>query len=469
MLFRQIKQRALSFCWTTKYFANNSSLNIRPSWSMLRLCEHDIFRIKLPIFETKLQFKLLLLWTAKPILLLSSITNGAGYDASRTVSHRDLSWRPFSSTSTSPTCQPPSPESSICWRPSNHACWWRLAGSGRGAEQGYGNARWKSTDLEAKAQHHENGVGGLPSHQQGSQMRAESQLQQRNPTLLLRAHIPRSNVGQVRHVSPTPWVTSQEANITRRTPEAACWFRLGCWSNNAENSHPCPGPFDSRVQRSCLVPQCSYPPHRPRHQRRLANCDWMPASYTSRQSSNPRKNPTCWASSQWSHTISRTPCHGVWTPAPLSAHPSIWWSCTAPQIETPICTRRTTTHQCFWQQQQHTCGAVGGQPHKTPHFISRHRYPTPLESPSQEQLGSGLTASAPLSDVSAPACTNGVCPPLRSVSVAQINRPSTMLSSNVQSIDLPTAWRFEWSNRWDNEATDDDETTEWLLTTCPDI
>ena len=24
----------------------------------------------------------------------------------------------------------------ICWRPSNHACWWRLAGGGRGAEQG---------------------------------------------------------------------------------------------------------------------------------------------------------------------------------------------------------------------------------------------------------------------------------------------------------------------------------------------
>jgi len=31
-----------------------------------------------------------------------------GYDASRTVSHRDLSWRPFSSTSSSLTCQTPS-------------------------------------------------------------------------------------------------------------------------------------------------------------------------------------------------------------------------------------------------------------------------------------------------------------------------------------------------------------------------
>ena len=29
--------------------------------------------------------------------------------------------------------------------------------------------------------------------------------------------------------SPTPWVTSQ-ADITCRSPEAACWLRLGCFS-----------------------------------------------------------------------------------------------------------------------------------------------------------------------------------------------------------------------------------------------
>jgi len=44
------------------------------------------------------------------------------------------------------------------------------------------------------------------------------------------------------------------------------------------------------------------------HQRRLANCDWMPASYTSEQSSYPRRHPTCWASSQRSNTVSSTPC-----------------------------------------------------------------------------------------------------------------------------------------------------------------
>jgi len=31
----------------------------------------------------------------------------------------------------------------------------------------------------------------------------------------------------------------------------------------------------------------------PRHQRRLANSDWMPASYTSGQPSNPRRHSTC--------------------------------------------------------------------------------------------------------------------------------------------------------------------------------
>jgi len=40
---------------------------------------------------------------------------------------------------------------------------------------------------------------------------------------LLRVQIPQSNVGQVAQVSLTPCVTSQEADITLRAPEAACW------------------------------------------------------------------------------------------------------------------------------------------------------------------------------------------------------------------------------------------------------
>ena len=76
----------------------------------------------------------------------------------------------------------------------------------------------------------------------------------------------------------------------------------------------------------------------PRNQWHLATFYWMPASYTNRQHSNPCRHPTCWASSQWSHPIFRTPCHGVWTLALFSAHPSFECKCTAPQIETPICT-----------------------------------------------------------------------------------------------------------------------------------
>jgi len=78
--------------------------------------------------------------------------NGVGYDASRMASFRDPSWHPFSSTTTPLTCQPPSPESMPTPTPSNHACWWRLTNSGRGAEPRHGNRRWIPPDLEAKAQ-----------------------------------------------------------------------------------------------------------------------------------------------------------------------------------------------------------------------------------------------------------------------------------------------------------------------------
>ena len=77
----------------------------------------------------------------------------------------------------------------------------------------------------------------------------------------------------------------------------------------------------------------------------------------------------------------------------------------------------------------------------------RRRHPARLKWPFQEQRGS---ASAPVSDFSAPACTNGVWPPLWAVSVAQKNKPSTMLSSNVQSIDSPWTARPVSSWRWDN-------------------
>ena len=83
---------------------------------------------------------------------------------------------------------------------------------------------------------------------------------------------------------------------------------------------------------------------------------------------------TCWTLLQWSRTVSSTPCHGALTPAPLSTYPSIECKRTAPHIETPICTHRTS-HHFIWQQL--TCSAldgspvdceVGEQPHQNLHF-----------------------------------------------------------------------------------------------------
>ena len=68
----------------------------------------------------------------------------------------------------------------------------------------------------------------------------------------------------------------------------------------------------------------------------LLELDCHTASHTSRQPSNPRRHPICWASSQWSHNVSRTPCHGPWTSAPLGTHPSIECCCTALRIKHPF-------------------------------------------------------------------------------------------------------------------------------------
>jgi len=113
----------------------------------------------------------------------------------------------------------------------------------------------------------------------------------------------------------------QKADIMCRTLEAACWLRLGCWSNSVENTHVSNGPFNCWELLSCRVPQCSHPTFWSCHQRLFANCDWMPTSYTSGQSSYPRGHPICLASSQRSHhTVSNTPWHRARTPAPLSDH-----------------------------------------------------------------------------------------------------------------------------------------------------
>jgi len=68
----------------------------------------------------------------------------------------------------------------MCWRSTNHAYWCRLAGNGRGVEQGYCNCRWIPPDLEAKAQHYKNGVGSLPSNKEAKR---ELKVKYNNETL----------------------------------------------------------------------------------------------------------------------------------------------------------------------------------------------------------------------------------------------------------------------------------------------
>jgi len=265
--------------------------------------------------------------------------------------------------------------------------------------------------------------------------------------------IPWSNVGQVAHVSPTPWVSSQEADITLSAPEASCWFRGGCWRNNVAHGHLSPGTFNRRELRTCLVPQCWHQPHWPRHQQRLANCDWMPVSYISGQPSilagiqpaelrrkeailslagcamEPRHQfhsaLTCPSSANARHLKSR--------------HPFVP---TAQQLIS--LSDNTNIHASHWADHQWNA-EWSDNPTTLRTFIPDTGMAAP-EWSSQEQRWSELSASAPVSNVSAPAC---VRPPLRPVSVAHKNKPSTMLSSNVQSIDLLmncTAWRF-WTMR----------------------
>ena len=197
-----------------------------------------------------------------------------------------------------------------------------------------------------------------------------------------------------------------------------------------------PGPFNSRVLRSCLVSQCSHPRHWSFHQRRLANCDWMPASDTNEEPSYPRRHPTCWIRRKGTTLFL---ARRATEPGYLL---SSAFTCPAnrSQIETPVCVPRTTAHQFTWQQQQ-KCGTLGGSPVECgvvgQHYETRYFYPRRRQPPSemaqwssQKQRGFGLTASAPVSDVSAP-CTNGVWVLLRPVGVVQKTKLSTVLSSNV--------------------------------------
>ena len=191
----------------------------------------------------------------------------------------------------------------------------------------------------------------------------------------------------------------------------------------------------------------------------------MPGSYTSWQPSNPRRHPTCWASLQWSRTVSGTPCHGpghllhlaLTRPSSANArrrksrHPFV------PAAQHLISLSDNNNNICAAQWADHQRNAEWtDNPTWLRIFITDTSIPpSPQEWPYQDEPGSDLTAFAPVSDVSAPAFTNGVWPPLRPVSETQNNKPSTMSSSNVQSIDLPMdcmAWRL-WTMRQPNDCS----------------
>ena len=116
--------------------------------------------------------------------------------------------------------------------------------------------------------------------------------------------------------------------------------------NNAANSHLSPGPFNSRVLRSCMAPQCSYRTHWPCHQRRLANYGWILVFYSVGVGPTPADNVPLLEGIQPAE-LRRTRAtlsparHGARTSAPLSSHLSTWSECTAPQIKTSTCARRT--------------------------------------------------------------------------------------------------------------------------------
>jgi len=121
-----------------------------------------------------------------------------------------------------------------------------------------------------------------------------------------------------------------------RALKVACILQLVCWSNNVVNSHLFPGPFNRRKLGSCRAPQCSY---------RLINNALRIVTECLRPA--PADNLSIPAGIQHAEVRRNGAAlsHGAWTSAPLSARSSIECKRTASQIETTICTRRTTSHQ----------------------------------------------------------------------------------------------------------------------------
>jgi len=207
----------------------------------------------------------------------------------------------------------------------------------------------------------------------------------------------------------------------------------------------------------------------------------MPASYTSGQPPYPRRHlPTCRAWSQRSHTVSSMPCLWAWTSAPLSVHLSTEWECAgASNRGTRLYPPHniSSVHLSITYSEVRRFGRFTNGMRSGRTILREFVLPSPTLAPTllawicQEQHGSCITASAPVLDVSAPAYTNGVCTLLRPVSVVQKNKPPTMLSSNVPSIDLCmdcTVWRFCMRRQSIGCSTPDEWSSaakQWIITT----
>ena len=247
----------------------------------------------------------------------------------------------------------------------------------------------------------------------------------------------------------------------RHTPEAACSLWLGCWSNNSANSHPSPGTFNQGVMCTCLVPQCSYPPHHPAINNALrivTGClhptpaDNLPILAGIQPAELCRNGATqslarCAMESgillhshspiHWvqTYSVSNRNTH-LYTPHSISSvnlttttcvvhWPDHQWNVEWTDNATRLCIIifGTSTHPPImtlprgaWFWLDRACNSVW-------HFCSSlYKW--------------GMTSSA--------AC------------VAQKNKPLTLLSSNVQSIDIPMdcmAWRFWTMRHWNGCST----------------
>ena len=172
-----------------------------------------------------------------------------------------------------------------------------------------------------------------------------------------------ANVGRDGHILPTPRATSQKADITRCTLEAACWLGPGAGETTLRKAtltlvystaQYCAGAW-CRFAYTCVI----YPVTNDAL-RNVTGClcpkqaDNLHILSGIQLAELHRRGATL--------SLVRTKqCHGTCTSASLSSDLYTGWECTAFQIETHFCTRLTTTHQFIWQQQQ-KCVALGGSP-----------------------------------------------------------------------------------------------------------